>query len=304
MNVLITGSNGFIGKEFSRTKKFRFRHVVRSKGHQNLNQKNIFYVDGINRNTNWNGAFENIDVVVHLAGYTPNKKTTLSEYLEVNTYGTVHLAKEAIKANVKRFVFLSSINVNGEETIGEGFSELETPQPKSPYAISKHKAEILLKDLKSDMEMVIVRPPLVYGKGVKGNLGMLLKIIKILPILPFGAVRNKLSLISNSNLADFLCLCVTDKKAANQTFVIADSTQISTKQLINDIGNSMNKKIIQLRLPPKLIKYFLNIIGQRKVGNRLLNDLVINIDKAKSVFGWNKPSEVECSFRQLKNEEH
>ena len=235
MKVLVTGANGFLGKsitkELSRDSN-EIISVTRSISNDS------FAVGEINENTNWTDVLTGCDVVVHLAARVhqmhDDSPNPLLEFRRVNTEGTLNLAHQAKKSGVKRFIFISSIKVNGEES-DFPYSEVSEPNPSDAYAISKWEAEQGLNQLarEGQMEVVIIRPPLIYGPGVKANFASMIKWVKRGLPLPFGVIHNKRSLVAVGNLVDFIILCADrskSPKAANETFLISDGADVSTTE--------------------------------------------------------------------------
>ncbi|ASK79469.1 UDP-glucose 4-epimerase [Paraphotobacterium marinum] len=255
MKILVTGATGFIGGEFVKNTQFDLRCVVRKNKENNFND--VFEIDGLNTNTNWQGAFDGVDVVVHFAGIAQSEQTNQEEYEQINFKGTLKLAEEAASAGVKRFIFISTALVNGNNTNEKPFSEKDKVFPANAYATSKYKAEQSLQSLalKSNMDFVIIRPPVVYGNGVKSNFTTLVKLVKKLPILPFGLAHNSRSYLSVLNFIDFIELCLFNDKVANQTFLISDNESISTKELTNRINGVFGKKTRQLPVPILFLSY-------------------------------------------------
>lgn len=217
MNVLLTGSTGFVGRHLV-AKHGIFKHVVRTNDVNFLSS--VYIVESINAKTNWSNAFEGVDVVIHLAGLAHSEHHSTLHYQDVNVDGTLKLASEARKAGVQRFVFVSSIGVNGISTQSDPFSIKFAPAPHNDYARSKYEAELGLKKIAKEtgLEVVIVRPTLVYGPNAPGNFGMLTKLVRKLPVLPFGLANNRRDFISVQNLADLLITCARRPEAAGHTF--------------------------------------------------------------------------------------
>jgi len=302
-NILVTGGNGFIGNKFIKfveQNQIGVKQVVR--GEQNVAGKSIFRVSEINAETCWEGAFNNIDSILHLAGVAHNKSASDDYYRDVNTLGTLKMASEAANSGVKRFVFVSSIGVNGSFTDNSSFSELMNANPQNSYTKSKHIAEKGLFELskKTGMEVVIVRPTLVYGKEAPGNFRMLKKLVSKAPILPFGLVNNKRSYISVDNLSDFLFECSINPLAANQLFVISEGGPVSTKEFTNAIAKGMRTKLRQLPVPVSLLTFFAKLIGKSKQVNQLTGDLDVDSSKARDLLSWTPPETMEQAMDKLK----
>lgn len=295
MNILVTGGSGFVGHELL---PFLTDENVTSlarnfpKEDSRVNRLEFDLLDLL-EGKSIPGQY---DVVVHLAAKAHIlNETSLdleNEFLNFNHDVTVELVKQMSKKGLRRFVFISSIAVNGAETVGdEVFSEVTAPNPASSYGKSKYAAEKALKKLSKELnfELVIIRPPLVYGNNAPGNFGKLVDLIaKKLP-LPFGLVNNQKSYISVTNLADFIALCCKHDKAVGETFVIADDGYISLKILIKEIGKSLGVPIFMLPVPKFLLVLILKILGKGNISIKLLSDLRVDNTKAKTHLGWRPP---------------
>jgi nucleoside-diphosphate-sugar epimerase len=276
VKVLITGSNGFIGRHLSeKLKNFKVIKPDRS---------------------DWNSQLKNIDCVIHLAGrahvLNKNTKTSLKEYRDINVKKTLNFAKKAALAGAKRFIFISSIKVNGETTALKKFTAHDIPAPKDAYAISKLEAEKGLRKIASqtDMEVVIIRPPLVYGPGVRANFLSLLHCINYFIPLPFGMISNKRSFISIDNLTNLIIACIMHPKAANKIFLASDGRDISLSNLLLKISKAFNKPCILIPIPSKLLSIIFAILGMKKMKDSLLSPMQIDIEYTKKILGW-QPSD-------------
>jgi UDP-glucose 4-epimerase len=220
----------------------------------------------------------------------------LEAYREVNVRGSVKLAKQAAQAGVKRFIFISSVKVCGESTTSDiPYNERMIPAPEDAYGLSKYEAEEALKKVASEtgMELVIIRPPLVYGPGVKANFLSLLKLSGTPLPIPFGMVNNRRSMVYLANLVDFITHCIDHPKAANETFLISDGEDVSLKILIGLMRNSMNKPALLVPIPVILFKLAGNLLGKRSVIDRLVGDLQVDISKARELLEWTPPYSLE-----------
>lgn len=246
-----------------------------------------------------------VDAIVHTAArvHVMNElaKDALAEFRKVNVEGTLQLARRAAKAGVRRFIFISSIKVNGESTLpGRPFSADDVPAPQDPYGVSKHEAEQALKQLalETAMEVVIIRPPLVYGPGVKANfLSMLRWLEKGVP-LPLGGIRNQRSLVALGNLVDFIVTCINHPAAANQTFLVSDGQDLSTPQLLNCLANALEKRPRLIALPQWLIVSVATLLGKQAVANRICGSLQVDISKSHELLGWTPPISSDRAMRQ------
>lgn len=301
--ILLTGASGFIGKSLASKLGNHVRCVIRSYGDNIPPDSEVFYIDSISPETIWSGAFIGIDVIIHLAGRAhvldDATEHSLNNFKFINTYGTIRLASEAAKNGVKRFVFLSSIGVNGDHSL-KPFCEADDPSPASPYAISKLEAEEGLRKISKEtgMEVVIIRPPLVYGPNAPGNFTRLLCMVhKGIP-LPFSNIKNKRSFISLDNLVDFILLCASHPKAANETFLISDGEDISTYDLIYLLAKTMNKPCYSFPLPFFLIIKVAEIFNKKREAIKLLASLQIDSSKANRIVDWVPPVDIREALRQ------
>jgi UDP-glucose 4-epimerase len=298
--VLVTGASGFVGSalidHLAREQVHRVRAVVRNEARDVLPSVERVVVSSLAADTNWLAALANVDLVVHLAGRVHVMRNTstqpLEEFRRVNVDGTLNLARQAAQHGVSRFVFVSSIKVNGESG---RYSEADPPTPVDPYGISKHEAEVGLFRVaaESGMEVVIIRPPLVYGPGVKANFHALMRAVDRGIPLPFGAIQNQRSLIALGNLVDFIDKCIDEPAAANETFLVSDGEDISTTDLIRRIACSMERPARLIPVPERLLMYLAVLAGKRSVAQRLLGSLQLDIRKARETLGWTPPLTVD-----------
>ncbi|MEL4300485.1 NAD-dependent epimerase/dehydratase family protein [Shewanella xiamenensis] len=298
MKVLVTGVTGFIGREVIR-REGNFRCVTRCSGQ--LNVDDVFFVNQIDANTNWARAFNDVETVIHIAGLAHNKQNTQSDNQSVNTLGSLHLAIEAVKAGVKRFVFVSSIGVNGNATFEKPFSIFDEPKPLNPYSNSKHDAEIGLKKIAAEtgLEVVIVRPTLVYGPNAPGNFCLLTKFVKKVPVLPFGLTNNKRDFIAVQNLADLLITCATHPNAAGHTFLASDMETVSVKQFTNAIADGLGTKVFQLPVPVSLMRLAGKLMGKSAMVEQLVGNLQVDSSNIKEVLGWTPPLTMKQAMATL-----
>ena len=303
MRVLITGATGFVGTALTErvSRVYDTIALVRPQNHvlsaniQQLVAANIFAAD----------LPENIDVIIHLAGraHILNEQTTdpLSEFRKVNVDGTLQLARQALDKKVKRFIFMSSIGVNGSVTLQQPFTEDALPQPHADYAVSKLEAEQELKKLfaGSDTELVIIRPPLVYAAHAPGNFARLLKLVASNLPLPFAGTNNKRSFVALENLVDFIQTCIEHPNAANQTFLVADQTPISIRELVQYLKQGMGKKAHFIYIPQPLMKLGAACIGKSKLYEQLFESLEVNTTKAHKLLGWTAPLSTQQAMLQV-----
>ncbi len=291
-NVLLTGATGFLGSAL--LGHLSKPILVGRAEPKDLNGQ--FFSREMATDTDFSGCVENVDVIIHCAAraHIMNDYTEdpLAEYREVNVAGTLKLARQAAAAGVKRFIFISSIKVNGESTTGRlPFTELDALAPLDPYGISKMEAEIGLQKIASEtkMDVVIIRPPLVYGAGVKANFLNLLKLASKGLMLPFGSVHNRRSMIYLENLVDFILRCIDHPAAANQIFLISDGEDVSLMYLLKSMGTSFKNRLYLLSVPVILFKVAGVLLGKRNLVDRLVGDLQVDSGKAMALLNWKPP---------------
>jgi nucleoside-diphosphate-sugar epimerase len=293
---LITGARGFVGSHlYSRLLKLGFDT-------QTLNFSQTLLSDSKSRSNAGSNLVDQLmgaEVIIHLAArvhvMTDKSLNPLEVFMDVNFLGTAKLARQAAISGVKRFVYVSSIKVNGEHTDEEPFTERSKPNPQDPYGISKWEAERALHEISGEtgMELVIVRPPLVYGPGVKANFYNLLQLVnKALP-LPLGSIKNRRSMVYVENLVDALILCATNPKAAGQTYLLSDGHDVSTPQLISDIALAMRRPSRVFPFSLSLIRLGAKLLGRSTAVDRLTQSLEIDSSKIRDELGWQPPYTME-----------
>jgi len=306
--VLVTGANGFVGNRLCRVllkSGYAVRAVLRrSNSSIDCIIQDRVIVGDISLSANWKKALQNMDCIVHLAARVHVMKDSaidpLAEYRKINVDATLNLARQAAQVGVHRFIFLSTIKVNGEQTQpGVPFTEKDIPAPADPYSISKYEAEKKLLKLaaRTSMEVVIIRPVLVYGPGVKGNFAsMMYYLYKGFP-LPFGAIHNQRSLVALDNLVDLIEICINHPSAKNQVFLMSDGVDLSTTELFKQIAVALNVSPRLIPVPEKLLLLGATIFGKQALALRLLGSLQVDIAKAQALLGWNPPVKVDEAFR-------
>lgn len=307
--ILITGASGFVGRALCQA-LLKNGHLIKGTFHSNeispaiSGKMECINVGDIDEHTDWNSALRNIDTVIHLASRVHKEAesyaTSLSENKRINTEGTRRLATMAAKCNIRRFIFLSSIKVNGQITGRNPFTEESLPAPQDSYALSKWEAERILKRIGSEtgLEVVVIRPPLVYGPGVKANFFRLMKFVeKGIPI-PLGNINNKRSLIFLGNLVDAIVSCMNHPKAAGETLLVSDGKDVSTYELIKIIAAAMDKRSFILPCPPRLIKYIGRLTGCSEEISRLTDSLVVDSSRIQSTLDWIQPYTLEEGMRE------
>ncbi|MDB3895718.1 SDR family oxidoreductase [Alphaproteobacteria bacterium] len=307
MNLLLTGANGFLGSRL--VKAFEFAPDIdltaTIRRPVEVRAAKIIRVQELDANTDWSEALKSQNVVIHAAAraqiMTDDAVDPMLEYRRTNVDGTLNLARQAATAGVKRFIFLSSIKVNGEETkIGRPFDADDMANALDDYGVSKAEAENGLLKISSDtgMEVVIIRPPLVYGPNVKGNFAKLSALIAKGVPLPLAMVKNQRSFIAIDNLVDLIITCINHPKAANQIFLASDGQDLSTPELLNGIAKAMGRNIKLFPLPSSLLSLGAAMIGKKDEANRLLGSLQLDISKTRDVLDWSPVIDVEEGLRR------
>ena len=295
--ILVTGANGFVGRALCAVAVVRgtaVRGITRAPGELLTGIENCV-VRAIDGNTDWQHGLMDCDAVIHLAAraHVMQEAATdpLAEFRRVNVQGTLNLARQAAAAGVRRFVFVSSIGVNGAETFQQPFTAQDQAAPHSPYAVTKYEAEMGLQALAAEtgMELVIIRPPLVYGPNAPGNFGSLMRWLKRGLPLPLGAIHNQRSLVALDNLVDLLVTCIMHPAAANQTFLVSDGKDVSTTELLQRMGQAIGRPARLLPVPASWLKLAANLMGKENVAQRLCGSLQVDIEKTRRLLGWTPP---------------
>lgn len=301
--VLVTGASGFVGSALCEGLERQNWHTNRVSRKKQATK--TVAIDEMDASTDWSVALRQCEVVVHLAARVHVMHDTaadpLAAFRTVNVDGSLNLARQAAAAGVRRFVFVSSVGVNGSQTaVGESFSEVDQPVPHSAYALSKWEAEQGLLQIAADtgLEVVIIRPPLVYGHNAPGNFGSLMRTVQRGYPLPLGAVHNQRSLVALDNLVDFIIVCTTHPLAANQTFLVSDGQDLSTAQLIRDIAQAAGVSVRLLSVPVPLLRAAAAVLGKADAIDRLCGNLQVDISKAQQLLGWRPPISVHEGLRR------
>ncbi|MFW3895899.1 UDP-glucose 4-epimerase family protein [Pseudomonas bharatica] len=303
MRVLLTGASGFVGKAvMERMSKDGTELIVplRRPAAQLPVGVSSYIFDDLADERAWPQDQNSVDTVIHCASrvHVMNEVAAdpLAEFRKVNVQSTLAFAQRAARAGVKRFIFISSIKVNGEGTSqGRPYRADDTPAPSDPYGVSKQEAEEQLRQLGADtgMEIVIIRPVLVYGPGVKANfLNMMRWLDKGVP-LPFGAIHNKRSLVALENLVDLIAVCARHPGAANQTFMVSDGHDVSTTELLKSMGRALGRPARLLPVPSSLLVMAANLLGKRSLSQRLCGSLQVDISETRRRLDWTPPVSLE-----------
>lgn len=303
--IMLTGANGFVGSTLMAALASDSSIHVVTAVRKGAAGPDCIAVGNIDGNTDFSEGLAEVDVVIHAAARAHIMRDEvadpLAEYRKVNVEGTLNLARQAVGAGVRRFVFLSSIKVNGEATaVGNPFQASDGPAPEDAYGVSKLEAEQGLMNLVAEtgMEVVIIRPPLVYGPGVKGNFASMIKLVdKGIP-LPLGTIHNKRSLVGIDNLVDLIVRCINHPAAANQVFLAGDGEDLSTTQLLRGVGRAMGKPARLILVPAGLLQFGATLLGKKAMAQRLLGSLQVDISKTCELLDWKPPYTVEEGLRR------
>ena len=310
MRIFVTGSSGFVGTGLIAYLLADPSHRIvatRRGPMQSPDPERVhsIQVGDVNANTDWRTAMDDVDAVVHLAArvHVMNDAAAdpLAAFRRVNVDGSLRLARQAAAAGVRRFVYLSSIKVNGEITQADRpFTAQDTARPHCLYGLSKHEAEMGLRRLadSTGMELVIVRPPLVYGPGVRANfLSMMRWLQRGIP-LPFGAIDNRRSLVALDNLCDLIAVCLRHPDASGRTFLAGDGEDVSTAQLLVRLGAALGRPARLLSPSPALLSALFGMLGKGEFSRRLCSSLQVDIDAAREEMGWRPPISLDEGLRR------
>lgn len=307
-DVLITGANGFIGQALCK-KLFSLgvtvRGAVRCKPQELAETPDeLVTVGEIGPDTNWSYALERINTVIHLAGKTPatqNKNGQTGEFYKVNTAGTENLCKAAISAGVRQFIYISTAKVHGETSGHRPFSEKDTPTPLDDYARSKWQAEQAINKIAfgSEMKVTILRPTLVYGPKIKGNLLHLLRLIDAGVPLPLLSIDNKRSLLNISNLVDLISSLIDNPPPGPNTFLVSDGEDMSTCEIIHILAKTLGKKPRLFPCPTDILKSAARLLGRADDAIRLIGSFTVDSSLIRRTLNWNPPYPVSYGFKDM-----
>lgn len=310
MRILLTGSTGFVGAallhRWAAARELDLAISLRRPCADQLVRVSSFHVGDLEAATRWQCALDGVDTVVHTAARVHVMRDTASdpmaEFRRVNVEGTLNLGRQAAVAGVRRFIFISSIKVNGERTRpDQRFLADDVPAPHDPYGISKLEAELGLQLIarETGMEYVVIRPPLIYGPGVKANfLAMLRWVDRGIP-LPFGRIDNRRSLVALDNLVDLVTLCLTHPAAANRVWLVSDNEDVSLSSLLNRMAHALGRSPRLVRVPQSWIEATAKMLGRGGLAGRLCDNLQVDIAKTQALLGWAPVVTVEQALEQV-----
>jgi nucleoside-diphosphate-sugar epimerase len=307
MRVLITGATGFVGKNLC--ERLHYEHeVIAAVRRSSAREPNIFdkqFSCDLRSDFDWREGIKGVAAVVHCAARVhimcDRSTDPLGQFREINCYATVNLARQAAEAGVKRFIFVSSIGVNGGETEFKPYSVSDRPAPHTPYARSKFEAELALRELaiETGIEVVVIRPPLVYGPNAPGNFATLMKLlVKGTPLPLASVVNNRRSFVFVDNLVDLIVTCLTHPAAGNETFLVSDAESLSTAALLRRLGDALGSPARLIPVPVPLLQIGAALLGKSAMAQRLCGSLEVDISKTCELLGWSPPISVDEGLRR------
>tara|TARA_B100000959_G_C14933561_1_gene604719 strand:- start:749 stop:1696 length:948 start_codon:yes stop_codon:yes gene_type:complete len=307
VKILVTGCSGFVGSALCShlmAKGMALAGTVRRQQDKTIPNIDYHIVSSLNGDTSWRNVLAGVSVVVHCAARAHIMHETVSDPLEafreVNVAGTSRLAREAADMGVGRFIYLSSVKVNGENTSDHPFREDDTPAPEDPYGISKWEAEQELHKVAGEtgLEIVIIRPPLVYGPGVRANFLRLMQLVKWGIPLPLGAIRNRRSLVALDNLVDLIATCLNHPEAVNETFLVCDGEDLSTTELLQRTAEAMGRTAYLIPISSQVLWVAARLLGKEAFARRLCGSLQVDATKTRDLLGWAPPISVDEALRR------
>lgn len=306
-SVFLTGATGFVGSAIAQrlvSEGCALICAARDKTASLPPTARVVNCADFTVNDGWQEALAEVDVVIHSAArvhvMNDTESDPLAAFRKVNVEGTLNLARQALAAGVRRFVFVSSIKVNGEGTeLGRPYRADDVPAPADPYGVSKMEAEQGLRELaaQSDLEVVIIRPVLVYGPGVKANFLVMMRWLDKGVPLPFGAIDNRRSLVALDNLVDLVHTCMTHVAASNQTFLVSDGEDLSTTALLRRMAKALGRSARLLPVPAWVLVTGARSLGKGALSQRLCGSLQVDIGKTRELLGWQPPVSVDAALR-------
>ena len=308
--VAVTGASGFVGRRVVERLAADGRYQVRALTRRNdwtaPPAVDVAVVGGLGGETDYAAPLSGVDAVVHCAARVhvmrDRAADPLAEFRTANVVGTARLARQAAAAGVRRFVFLSSIKVNGEATApGKPFTAYDVPHPTDPYGISKLEAEDALRAISAEtgLEVVVIRPVLVYGPGAKGNVLSLKKWLRRGVPLPLGAIENRRSLVAVDNLVDLVVTCLEHPEATGRTLLVSDGEDLSTTDLLRRTARAMGVEARLIPVPQRILEAGARLLGQGSIARRLCGSLQVDIRETRELLGWVPPVRVDCALQAM-----
>ncbi len=305
-SVFVTGGSGFVGSALVGALRLKGNPLTLAlRAGAAETGLPVFRFEGLTSDQDWSTGLTGQDVVVHSAARVHVMNDTsidpLAEFRKVNVEGTLNLSRQAAAAGVKRFIFISSIKVNGEgTTLGKPYTAFDAPAPQDPYGVSKLEAEQGLRQIADEtgMEVVIIRPVLVYGPGVKANFRSMMNWVNKGVPLPLGAIHNRRSLVSLDNLVDLITTCIDHPAAANQTFLVSDGEDLSTSQMLRRMAAALDRPARLLPAPQRWLCAAAGLLGKAAVAQRLCGSLQVDIRHTCETLDWQPPVSVDEGFRR------
>jgi nucleoside-diphosphate-sugar epimerase len=309
MKVLVSGASGFVGKALVNNIDRSIFDVIRV----GRSSENDIIIDDLGMTSDFQLNGREVNVVIHCAARShvmnETSSDSLAEFRKINLDGSMNLARQAAASGVGRFIFLSSIKVNGEATCDKPFTSFDSANFEDPYGQSKFEAEqgLIALAKTTGMEVTIIRPPLVYGPGVRANFASMIKWVNKRVPLPLGAISNKRSLLALDNLVSFIICCIDHPKAANEIFLISDGEDVSTTELLNKVSKALGKKPSLIPVPVSWMNFIVKLVGKGDVSTRLFCSLQVDSTKARDLLGWKPVITMDAQLKKtadayLKNE--